>query len=202
MLLNSACCCASTFSRLQLQFVLQRGFFAFGRLSHHRIPPPPPELCEHQCQQEKNCQDTPHGIFGGSAAAVKRVSLFRLNETVANTANGIEVFCGRPELVAQTAHVGVHRSRINKTVVFPDVAQQLLPGLHTSAALSQEQQQLELGRRQLNRFAAPADEMTRRIDQQVPELQSLLVALLPRSARCSSFVTRKTSSRGLNGFVT
>src|ERR1017187_3579828 len=80
-----------------------------------------------------------------------------LDESVADTAHRIEVFGGGAKLLAQSAHVRINGAGINEAVVFPDIAQQLVPRLHAPAALRQERQQLELGGGQLDWLAAQLD---------------------------------------------
>src|ERR1019366_6074550 len=82
-----------------------------------------------------------------------------LKESVADAAHRIEVFGGGAKLIAQAAHVGIDGAGINETIVIPHIAQQLVPGLHASAALRQERQQLELGRGQLDWLAAQLDQV-------------------------------------------
>src|ERR1035437_9911457 len=96
-----------------------------------------------------------------------------LDEAVADAAHRIEVFGGRAKLFAQPAHVRIDGAGVHEAVVFPDIAQQLVPGLHASAALRQNREQLELGRRQLHVLAAPLHHVPRRVDKQVAKLERL-----------------------------
>src|ERR1043166_4609264 len=56
------------------------------------------------------------------------VSRYSLHKPIPNPAHGIQIFCRRTELLAQTAHVRVHRARVHQAVVFPNVAQQMSSG--------------------------------------------------------------------------
>src|ERR1035437_10196821 len=100
-------------------------------------------------------------IFGNTP------SRLRLDESVADAAHRIEVFGGRTEFLAQAAHVRIYGAGVNEAVVFPDIAQQLVPRLHAPAALREQHQQLELGRCQLDSLPAPLDQVSRRVNKQV-----------------------------------
>ena len=65
----------------------------------------------------------------------------------------------------------VHRARINQVVVLPDIAQQLLARLHPAAALRQHGQELEFCGRQLDLLSAPAHQMARQVNDEIPEVQ-------------------------------
>src|ERR1051326_8038771 len=93
-----------------------------------------------------------------------RASLCAFDKTVSDAADGIEIFCGEAELLAQAAHVGVHGAGVDEIVVFPNVAKQLLAGLDAAAALREDGEQFEFGGGEFHGFAAPTDDVPRAVD--------------------------------------
>src|SRR5262245_47958622 len=98
-----------------------------------------------------------------------------VNKTVSHPADGIQVPRGPAEFLAEPAHMSVHRSRVDKIVVLPDIAEQLLTRLHSSAALCQQGEKLKFCGGQLDAFSLHGYKVLRNINTELIDANELLL---------------------------
>ena len=97
--------------------------------------------------------------------------------------------------------MGIDGPRIDQAVVLPNVAQQLLAGLHPAPALRQHGQQLEFGGRQLDLLAAPAYQVPGRVNQQLTPDSTTYDNQSWQSLGAYQFTSGKLTAHPMRDFV-
>jgi hydroxymethylpyrimidine pyrophosphatase-like HAD family hydrolase len=89
-----------------------------------RDPLSPDDVCEHDCRSDNRDEQRPeHRLL--------------FPQTIAKPAHRLDELARLTELLAQPAHVRVHRARVNNALVAPHVVEQTIALLHSSAPLHQ-----------------------------------------------------------------
>ena len=123
-------------------------------------------------------------------------------QPVAEAAHGLDQVAGRTELRAQPLHVHVDGARLDVGRGFPHRLEQVRARLHAAAPLGEREQQLVLGRRELDRRSVDVTRCAERsiaIGPMLSTSDAVVAADAPTRRRIAP--TRSTSSCGLNGFV-
>src|SRR3954468_15390210 len=110
--------------------------------------------------------------------------LWRLLQTVADTANGVNQPVGGAELLADRGDVHVDRAIRHEDVGAHRLVHELVARQHAPARADQRRKELELGERELDRLAAHDDLVPRGVDRQRsglehPRVARLLTRLVP-----------------------
>ena len=114
------------------------------QVAPQRLLRSPEEYCHGENEDKQRADYQP--LSKGHRAA--HPSLAPL-EAIAEPAHRLDQLPGVTQLGAQTLHVHVHRAGLDVGLRLPHGLQQLRPGLHPSSPLDQREQQLVLGRRQV-----------------------------------------------------
>src|SRR5688572_4650553 len=86
------------------------------------------------------------------------------------------------QLLAQPAHMDVHRARAAGIAIPPHVAKQQIPRQHAAAMLQEVAQEHEFFRRQLHLFAVIGDRVRGQVDVERPERQAGFLRFVPARA--------------------
>ena len=122
-------------------------------------------------------------------------------DAIAETAHGLDRHGGFAQFFPQPAHVRIHRASVDQAFVTPNFIEQAVARLHPALPLHQHAQQFEFDAGQPHGFPAHGDVVPRRIERDRADRQFFSSTTSPFPRRRIA-LTRRTSSRGLNGFVT
>lgn len=105
------------------------------------------------------------------------------------------------ELLAQSAHVGIHGAGVPIEMVTPGPFEELIPGLSFAAVANKLFQELEFGYGEEHLFSVNRHLVSFKVDDQTLFLPPISVADAA-VARRNTARARSISSRGLKGFTT